>query len=400
MQGPVHAGIRQEAPIRAPRDREDRSGVSRKVVATVTLRHIPDPNAAVLCRDGEQVAVRAEGRVGGHAGPVEEARADLPAAPGIPEVRALEARRRQRGVVRRERHALELGPRRQHVQQPAGSCVEDANVGRIGVVFASSVATRRPSGENAPFTAARFSSTATGRPVSVRQTVAPRAVVVSTTRPSRLNTAEVTTPGRCSVWRRSPVPARHSTASRPAAPSTSAPSGEKDAAVTGPATARVRSSLPFVEYTRRPPPASPASIRPPVDANATTDTGPPGARSTRRSWFATSAWRSSLSARAPGSLWAAATASASARSGLVVCSRRDVASRACARARRAALRACERSVRAKTATAVIAPSATSAATASATRRRCRRRASSRSRSMTRRARQARTPSARTSWKIS
>jgi hypothetical protein len=89
-----------------------------------------------LSRDGEQVAVRAEGRVGRHAGPVEETAADLPAAPGIPEVRALEARRRQEAVVRRERNALELGPRRQHVQQPAGSCVEDANVGaNVGELF-------------------------------------------------------------------------------------------------------------------------------------------------------------------------------------------------------------------------------------------------------------------------
>ena len=43
--------------------------------------------------------------------------------------------------------------------------------------------------------------------------------------------------------------------------------------MTGPAAAKVRSSLPFAEYTRSPPPASPTSIRPPLDANATTDTG-------------------------------------------------------------------------------------------------------------------------------
>src|SRR5204863_10067715 len=142
--------------------------------------------------------------------------------------------------------------------------------------------TRRPSGENAPFIAARLPSTATGRPVSVRQTADPRAVVVSNTRPFPLNNAEVTAPGRCNVWRRLPVAARHSIVSRPAAASTIAPSGEKDAEVTGAPTARVRSSRPFVEYRLSPPPASPESIRPPLAANATTDTGP-GALSTRRS---------------------------------------------------------------------------------------------------------------------
>src|SRR5437762_14297464 len=102
MQGPVGAGIRQELPIRAPREREHRARVSRKVEETVTLRHVPDPNAAVLSRDGEQAAVGAERRGGRYTGLVDEARAEPPAAARVPEVRALVARRRKQADVRGE----------------------------------------------------------------------------------------------------------------------------------------------------------------------------------------------------------------------------------------------------------------------------------------------------------
>ena len=126
VHGPVGAAIRQEEPARAPRDCVDRTVVKRKVEETITLRHVPDPNAAVLSRNGEQVAVRAEGRGGRHAGLVDEAPTDLPAAAGVPEVRAHGSPASPGAVVRRERDALELDRlapdfRRQHVQQPAGS---------------------------------------------------------------------------------------------------------------------------------------------------------------------------------------------------------------------------------------------------------------------------------------
>ena len=177
------------------------------------------------------------------------------------------------------------------------------------------------------------------------------------------------------------------------------PSGLNDAAVTRPG-ARSRSRrrpLPTA-YTlalRRPP----TTMRRPSGLNPAPATGPPtGTTSRSLDWM--SAVRRTSSMRGVRSIRAAESASWRLRNGSLPSVASAVAASSPARACRAADRAWLRWVSANTATTATAPSATSDATARARSRLCLRDASLRSRSSCRRARQASTGSASTSWKIS
>ena len=121
----VAARVGNEAPVGAPGDFHDRGRMAWGVVVTLAAGHVPDSDGIVLAGRGEQRPVRAEcGIVHQLAAVVEPSNRST--APRVPEVRALVAHGCQQAAVRGELDSLELGPRREHVQEPAAPGGEDA----------------------------------------------------------------------------------------------------------------------------------------------------------------------------------------------------------------------------------------------------------------------------------